>query len=137
MRYVDENGNEISELDMDLSKGYLINTHIVKTDAPPIDNITKFAWDVDDLEPVKMYFQYDQNHLDRVAYYDAMSKLSGSDHIFYKLMEDLVTECHGITDLISIFTRYSKEYGDTIKSRKEWRKIVQELKPKVESEEKE
>lgn len=41
--------------DYDQTTGHLINTKIIKEDATPIDNITKFAWDEADYEDVKMY----------------------------------------------------------------------------------
>lgn len=53
MKIVDENLEIITEYD--LTKGYLTNTVIVKEDATPIDNVTKFAWADDDYEEVQMY----------------------------------------------------------------------------------
>ena len=42
----------------DLEKGYLSTQTVVKKDAKPIDNITKFAWDDDDYEEVEVYIPY-------------------------------------------------------------------------------
>lgn len=55
MRIVDSNGNTLSTYD--LEAGYLIDTHIIKESALPIDNISKFAWADDDYEAVKMYIK--------------------------------------------------------------------------------
>jgi hypothetical protein len=53
MKIIDINGNIIT--DYDLSKGKLIKRSIIRKDAPPIDNITKFAWNAEDFEEVQMY----------------------------------------------------------------------------------
>lgn len=53
MKVIDTKGNIIT--DYDLSNGHLITHHIIKEDAAPIDNITKFAWDIEDYEEVQMY----------------------------------------------------------------------------------
>ena len=55
MRYVNENLEDIDESEVDLSKGYIGQAILVKKDAKPIDNITKFAWTDEDFEEVPMY----------------------------------------------------------------------------------
>lgn len=55
MRYFNENDELISVEDVDLEKGSLIKILVIKEDASPIDNITKFAWDDDDYEEAQMY----------------------------------------------------------------------------------
>lgn len=55
MKIFDENMNPISETDVDLSCGYLVNGTCIKADAAPIDNVTKFAWNNEDYEPCKVY----------------------------------------------------------------------------------
>lgn len=53
MKVIDKNRNIITNYD--LSKGTLINRRIVREDAKPIDNVTKFAWTNEDFEEVQMY----------------------------------------------------------------------------------
>lgn len=53
MRVINKKGETIT--DYDLSKGRLITKKIVRKDAKPIDNKTKFAWNKDDFEEVQMY----------------------------------------------------------------------------------
>ena len=53
MRVVNENYETITEYD--LTKGYLVPTTLIKEDAKPIDNITKYAWADDDYEVAQMY----------------------------------------------------------------------------------
>ena len=55
MRIVNENYESIDESEVDLTKGKLVRVVIVREDATPIDNITKFAWHDDDYEEVQMY----------------------------------------------------------------------------------
>ena len=56
MRIIDENGNDVS--DVDESKGQLTNATVIRQDAAPIDNKTKWAWDDDDYETVQVYRPY-------------------------------------------------------------------------------
>ena len=53
MRVINKNGETIT--DYDLTKGRLIPRRIVRKDAKPIDNKTKFAWNKDDFEEVQVY----------------------------------------------------------------------------------
>ena len=53
MRVINKKGETIT--DYDLTKGRLIPRRIVRKDAKPIDNKTKFAWNKDDFEEVQMY----------------------------------------------------------------------------------
>lgn len=55
MRYVNEKNEPIQESDIDLSKGFLSPAKVIREDANPIDNITKFAWDDTDYEEVQVY----------------------------------------------------------------------------------
>ena len=55
MRIVNENFEIINESEVDLSKGYLVSATIVREDAEPIDDVTKFAWADEDYEEAQMY----------------------------------------------------------------------------------
>lgn len=55
MRYVDVNYNTIPEADVDLTVGHLETAYLIRVDAEPIDNITKWAWADDDYEEVRVY----------------------------------------------------------------------------------
>lgn len=57
MRILNENMEEITEYD--LEKGSLCPATIIRPDATPIDNQTKFAWADDDYETVQVYRLYD------------------------------------------------------------------------------
>lgn len=58
MRILDKNGKELLEAEVDLTLGYLTDGTAIKVDAAPIDDVTKFAWDDDDYEPVQYYHLY-------------------------------------------------------------------------------
>lgn len=55
MRIINENYETISESDVDLNVGHIEYCLTIREDADPIDNVTKFAWDDDDYEKVKLY----------------------------------------------------------------------------------
>lgn len=65
MRLLDENYEEISESDVDLSLGRIDEAMIIKENATPIDNITKFAWYKEDYETVKIYHKFTKQELER------------------------------------------------------------------------
>ncbi len=64
MRIVDENMNELANPDM--AAGHLVPAVVIKPDALPIDNITKYAWADEDYEHVKIYHPYTQAELDAI-----------------------------------------------------------------------
>ena len=53
MRVINQNRETITQYD--LSTGRLVPTTVIRADAPPIDNVTKFAWADEDYEQVQMY----------------------------------------------------------------------------------
>lgn len=55
MKVVDINGNTLNRDTLDLTKGYLVKGKIPKSDAIPIDNVVKFAWEDSDFEEVEIY----------------------------------------------------------------------------------
>lgn len=57
MRILDENRQEIAEYD--LTRGCLTQTVIIRPEAAPIDNVSKFAWADEDYEDVMIYTPYD------------------------------------------------------------------------------
>lgn len=55
----------------DLTKGYLQPKTVIKPDAIPPDDVTKFAWDDDDYEEIQIYIPYESKNseptqLDRI-----------------------------------------------------------------------
>ena len=65
----DLNGNVLESYD--LSKGRLSNRTVIRADAAPIDNVTKFAWEDGDYQQIKVYIPYEEpdttpSQLDRI-----------------------------------------------------------------------
>lgn len=111
MKILDKDGNEIRLEDCDLGKGTLsIPTQIVKADAEPIDNITKFAWADDDYEEVQYYTittESNEQRIDRLK-----AELAATDYVVIKIAEGAAT---------------AEEYAAVIADREAWRKEINEL----------
>lgn len=65
----DLNGNILESYD--LTKGSLSTKTVVRPDAAPIDNVTKFAWEDEDFEDVQVYIPFEDlanepTQLDRI-----------------------------------------------------------------------
>lgn len=54
--------------------GYYIKETIIKEDATPIDNVTKFAWADDDYEIVKTWHEYTEEELAEQAENERLEK---------------------------------------------------------------
>ena len=61
----DESGNPIESPDLTL--GYVTEQTVVREDAEPIDDVTKFAWADDDYETRQVYVPYTEDELERMA----------------------------------------------------------------------
>lgn len=69
MMVYDLNGNVLESFD--LTKGRLSIRTVIRPDAAPIDNVTKFAWEDGDYEEVQVYIPYGEpentpSQLDRI-----------------------------------------------------------------------
>ena len=53
MRVIDEKGRTVTNFD--LSAGRLVDAIVIRPQATPIDNVTKFAWEDGDYEKVQVY----------------------------------------------------------------------------------
>ena len=111
MRILNANMEEISKSEVDLKKGKLYKKVIVKADAIPIDNITKFAYEVDDYEEVFVFVLPGETILsDRIA--ELKKKLSDTDYVVIKIAEGAAT---------------AKEYAEVIANRQKWREEINAL----------
>lgn len=73
MKVVDQNGKLLESYD--LAQGFLVDTRLLKDDAKEIDNVTKFAWDDDDYEEVKMFLPYHQSPVQKKTLEQRVSEL--------------------------------------------------------------
>lgn len=112
MRLLDENNNEISESDCDLSIGYIQQEIVVRADATPIDDETKFAWSDDDYETIRRYIVVPEEvrTSERVA--ELKRKLMETDYAIIKIAEGAATP---------------EEYADVIAQRQAWRAEINQL----------
>lgn len=55
----------VDEEERDPSTGYYYKATVIKEDALPIDNITKFAWDDEDYEEVELWHEYTEEEIER------------------------------------------------------------------------
>lgn len=55
MRYVNSEYKTIQETDVDLLVGHLETAMLIREDATPVDNVTKWAWADADYEEVRVY----------------------------------------------------------------------------------
>jgi hypothetical protein len=65
MRFLNESYEEILESDIDLTIGEVFNATIIRPNAVPIDDITKFAWADEDYEEVKIDHKYTEEELEK------------------------------------------------------------------------
>ena len=69
MMVYDLNGNVLESYD--LTKGSLSVRTVIRPEAAPIDNVTKFAWAAEDYEEIQVYIPYEApedepSQLDRI-----------------------------------------------------------------------
>lgn len=112
LKIYDEYGNELSFEEVNLEKGYLLETERIKSNAKPIDNESKFAWAEEDFESVYIYYMYVLDH----AYYERKideykGLLTSTDYIILKVMEGAATFA---------------DYPDILTQRQEWRDKISE-----------
>lgn len=112
MRLLDENDNEISESDCDLSIGYIQQEIVVRADATPIDDETKFAWSDDDYETIRRYIVVPEEvrRAERIS--QLKRQLADTDYAIIKIAEGAST---------------AEEYADVIARRQAWRAEINQL----------
>ena len=84
MRVINEKHETITEYD--LSLGFLATAIVIKEDATPIDNITKFAYADDDYERVQIYHPFPEKTIPEQIQ-ELEKVLSNSDYKVIKCIE--------------------------------------------------
>lgn len=72
--------------DYDLTKGKLITRHRVKDDVKPIDNVTKFAWELEDFEEIQVYIPIREKSAEEKID-ELKAKLNATDYKIIKCSE--------------------------------------------------
>ena len=109
MRILNEKREEVSESDVDLTKGNLYTARVIKPDAEPVDDITKFAYEDDDYETVQIYERIPDDVLTANRIAELKKKLLDTDYVVIKIAEGAAS---------------AEEYADVIASRHAWREEI-------------
>lgn len=128
MRIIDEYGKEITN--PDLSQGYTVETVIIKPDATPIDDKTKFAWDDDDYETVLIYYGDQRLSIINDELIELKEKLKATDYVGNKFMDKLIN-CDDIMAMLDTISRFKEDYGSVISARTAWRNKINELETEL------
>ena len=109
MRVVDDRGKTLTEYD--LSTGQMRLATVIRENAAPIDDVTKFAWDAEDYEQVMVYTPDPVKSVaERIE--ERKRKLRETDYHIIKVMEGAST---------------LEMCVDIIKQRAQWRKEINDL----------
>lgn len=87
MRILNEQGVELTQEQCDLETGYLRDEVIIRPDAAPVDDVTKFAWADGDYEAIQRYVAVpeQQRRAERVARLKQL--LEDTDYAVIKIAE--------------------------------------------------
>lgn len=112
MRILDEQGRERTEADCDLTAGVLLEETVIRPEAAPIDNVTKFAWAEEDYETIRRYVQIpaEQRAAERIA--QLKQQLADTDYIVIKIAEGAATR---------------EKYAKAMEQRCAWRAEIKDL----------
>lgn len=116
MRILDINNNEITSAECDLTVGYLTVETIIKSDATPIDNETKFAYENEDYEDIQRYRVIPEERRYQSKIDELKNKLSATDYVVIKIAEGAAK---------------SEEYKSIIDDRAKWRLEINALQEKL------
>lgn len=131
MKYLDENGNEISEKEIDLTKGYLSVGYRINPTAKPIDNKIKFVYEDSDFEEVS-YYTLNKEKPTEEKIEELKSKLNATDYIAAKTLDALILNSNtNEKNMFEIFTDMYKEYEMQLKNRDSWRKEIRQLEKEI------
>ena len=112
MRLVNTKGQDIPESEVDLTKGNLYTKNIIRPNAEPIDDITKFAYTDEDYETVQVYERIPDAELIQRRIEELKQYLSDTDYVVIKIAEGVAT---------------AEEYTDVITNRQAWRAEINQL----------
>ena len=112
MRILDEQGQPLTEEQCDLTAGFLREEVIIRPEAEPIDNVTKFAWADEDYETILRYviIPEEERRAERIS--QLKRQLADTDYAVIKIAEGAATP---------------DEYAEVIAQRQEWRAEINQL----------
>lgn len=112
MRILNEQNVELTKEQCDLETGYLREETIIRPNAVPIDDVTKFAWADEDYETIQRYIVMPdaKRNQNRIAQLKGL--LRETDYAVIKIAEGAAAP---------------GEYADVIAQRQAWRDEINEL----------
>lgn len=112
MRILDEHGQTLTEEQCDLTAGFLREEVIIRADAEPIDDVSKFAWADEDYETILRYVAVPeaQRRAEQIA--QLKRQLADTDYAIIKIAEGAST---------------AEEYAEVIAQRQAWRAEINQL----------
>lgn len=116
MRLLNEKYEEIYEVDIAPEKGRIYRKNIIKPNAVPVDDITKFAYADDDYEEVMIYERISEDEILTKHIEDLKRKLTDTDYVVIKIAEGVST---------------ADDYADVISARQEWRAEINASEKKL------
>lgn len=116
MRILDEQGNELTLDQCDLTVGFLAEETVIRPEAAPVDDVTKFAWAEEDYETIQRYVALPEKQLaaERVAQLKEL--LRNTDYTVIKIAEGAAA---------------AEDYAQVIAQRQAWRDEINELEDQV------
>lgn len=124
----DENGRIIDNPDM--ANGTVEQRVRVRTDADPIDNKTKFAWDDEDYETIAVYVPNDPSKSIKNEIVKLKHELADTDYIACKMMDSLAV-CNSANDIQGVIESTKQTYSSVLIQREENRKRINELESQL------
>lgn len=112
MRILNEQDVELTQEQCDLKTGYLREETIIRPDAAPIDDVTKFAWADQDYETILRYVAVPEAERRAERISQLKRQLSDTDYAVIKIAEGAATP---------------DEYAEVIAQRQEWRAEINQL----------
>lgn len=112
MRILDEQNIELTENDIDLTTGFVMQETIIRPDACPIDDLTKFAYADEDYETILRYIVIPEEQKNATRIAELKQQLSDTDYAVIKIAEGAAT---------------LEEYAEMIAQRSQWRKEINDL----------
>lgn len=112
MRILDEQGNELTLDQCDLTVGFLAEETVIRPEAAPVDDVTKFAWADEDYETIQRYVVIPAQRQSAQRIAQLKEQLRDTDYTVIKIAEGAAE---------------AEDYADVIARRQEWRREINEL----------
>ena len=121
------NEDMIEVTNPDLENGYITLTKVVKPDALPVDNITKFAYTDDDYIEVQMYIRRDSGVQQMQSVDDIYDQLKKTDYEVLSYVEQMLT-CSSVAEVSELIASWQPLASELVARRSELRQQLHNIK---------